>query len=86
MKHKKIVLVIIILTLGWTAYGVISWHQGSQYITTDNAYLYAPLISVSSLTVGQVISVNVDIGDHVEKQQAIAAIDSPPLSSASSVQ
>ena len=83
MRHKVIVSVIIVVILGWAAYGVISWHQGSQYVTTDNAYIDAPLISVSSLTVAQVISVNVDIGDRVERQQAVAKIGTPPFSSSS---
>jgi multidrug resistance efflux pump len=85
MRHKVIVSVIIIFILGWAAYGVISWHQGSQYVTTDNAYIDAPLISVSSLTVGQIISVDVDIGDHVKRQQAVAEIGTPPFSSSSSI-
>lgn len=86
MRHKVIVSVIIILILGWAAYGVISWHQGSQYVTTDNAYIDAPLISVSSLAVGQIISVNVDIGDRVKRQQAVAEIGTLPFSSSSSIQ
>lgn len=86
MRHKVIVSVIIIFILGWAAYGVISWHQGSQYVTTDNAYIDAPLISVSSLAVGQIISVNVDIGDRVKRQQAVAEIGTPPFSSSSSIQ
>jgi multidrug resistance efflux pump len=62
MRHKVIVSVIIILILGWAAYGFISWYQGSQYVTTDNAYINAAVIPVTTLATGQIINLNVDVG------------------------
>jgi multidrug resistance efflux pump len=87
MKRKIIILVIAILIVGGGAgYGVPAWLQGSHYISTDNATVGAPLISVSSLAAGQVIGVNVGIGDRVQKQQAVAEVGTPRFSDNSSRQ
>ncbi len=87
MKRRKVIVsVIIVLILGGAAYGINRWLQSSHYITTDNANLGAPLISISSLSAGQIISVNVDIGDRVEKQQTIAEIGTPRYSDSGSRQ
>ena len=80
MRHKVIVSVIIILILGWAAYGVISWHQGSQYVTTDNAYINAAVIPVTTLATGQIINLNVDVGSQVERGQQVAEVGAPQFS------
>jgi len=81
MQRKLIILiVVIVIVAGGAAYGINAWLRGSHYIDTDNANIGAPLISISSLSAGQVISVNVGIGDRVEKQQTIAEIGTPRYS------
>lgn len=81
MKRKIIILIIAIIIIGGGAgYGVPVWLQGSHYLSTENAAIGAPLISVSSLAAGQVIGVNVGIGDRVQKQQVIAEVGTPRFS------
>ena len=46
-------------------------------MTTDNAIIGAPLISVCSLSAGQVIDVNVDIGDRVSSDRALPKLGRP---------
>jgi multidrug resistance efflux pump len=80
MRHKVMVSVIIILILGWAAYGLIFWHQGSQYVTTDNAYINAAVIPVTTLATGQIINLNVDVGSRVERGQQVAEVGAPRFS------
>lgn len=86
MPKKLIVLVIVVLLLGGGAYGLYIWHQSSQYVTTDNARITAPLISVSTLASGQIIALNVDIGSRVEQGQQLAEIGAPRLSNSTTMQ
>ncbi len=86
MRNKVILLVIIVLILGGAAYGVNLWYQGSQYVTTNNAQISAPLIPVSTLAAGQIISLDVDIGSRVERGQQVAAVGAPRLSNSTTRQ
>lgn len=79
---KKIVIIIVAVAVVAVG-GVIGynmWQQGSRYLTTDNATIGAPLISVSSLAAGQVINVNVGIGDRVGQKQSVAEVAPPRFS------
>jgi multidrug resistance efflux pump len=80
LKHKVIALVVVILLVGWAVYGVISWHNSSQYVTTDNAYINAAVIPVTTLATGQIISLNVDVGSQVERGQQVAEVGAPRFS------
>jgi multidrug resistance efflux pump len=87
MRRKIIILIVALIVVGAGAfYGINLWRQGSQYLTTDNASIGAPLISVSSLSPGQVIQVNVGIGDRVAAQQEVAEVGTPRYADAGSHQ
>ena len=47
MRRIVILAVVVIIVLGGAAFGVNLWIQGSRYVTTDNASISAPLISVT---------------------------------------
>jgi multidrug resistance efflux pump len=87
MRRKLIIIVVaIVIVAGGAVYGVNAFIQGSRYLTTNNAAIGAPLISVSSLAAGQVIKVDVGIGDRVKPQQAIAEVGAPHFSDSSARQ
>jgi|WetSurMetagenome_2_1015567.scaffolds.fasta_scaffold184779_2 multidrug resistance efflux pump len=81
MKRKIIIIIAIIVVVGVGGFfGINTLLQGSRYLSTDNATIGAPLISVSSLSAGQVINVDVGIGDRIQQQQPIAEVGSPRFS------
>ncbi len=86
MRNRLIALVMIIIVLGAAAYGANLWYQNSQYVTTNNAQISAPLISVSTLATGQIISLNVDVGSRVEAGQPVAEVGAPRLSNSTTMQ
>ncbi len=87
MKRKIILIVIaIIIVAGGAVFGINYFMQKTNYITSNNATIGAPLISVSSLSSGQVVDVNVSIGDRVSQQQIIADIGTPRFSNSGSRQ
>jgi multidrug resistance efflux pump len=68
------------LLIGGAAYGGNLWYQHSQYVTTNNASITAPLIPVTTLSAGQIISLDVDVGSRVERGQRVAEVGAPRFS------
>ena len=85
MKRKLIIIIVaVIVVAAGTVFGINYWKQGSLYVTTDNANIGAPLISVSSLSAGQVVNVNVGIGDRVSQKQSVAEVAAPRFADSTS--
>jgi multidrug resistance efflux pump len=78
--------IALLVVAAGVAVGIGLYVQGSRYITTENASIGAPLISVSSLSAGQIVSVNVGIGDRVQQQEVVAEIAAPRFSDGGSHQ
>ncbi len=74
---KIIFSVICIFVIGGAAFGANIWYQNYRYVTTDNAYISAPLVPVGALTPCQIISLDADYGSYVEKGQSIAVVGTP---------
>jgi multidrug resistance efflux pump len=74
---KIIFFVACVLVIGGIAFGVNLWYQNYKYVSTNNASISAPLISVGALTPCQIISLDVDYGTYVEKGQSIAIVGMP---------
>jgi multidrug resistance efflux pump len=81
MKRRALIIIIVavVIIAGGSIYLYNLW-QSSKYVTTVNANLGAPLIPVGSLATGQVIDVNVGIGDRVAQQEVIAEVGAPRYS------
>jgi multidrug resistance efflux pump len=86
MRRKLIIRIAIVVVAAGAALGIGLYVQGSRYVTTENANMGAPLISVSSLSGGQIVSVSVGIGDRVQQQQEVAEIATPRYSDSGSRQ
>ncbi len=67
-------VILIVLTL------VFFWYKEySKYISTDDAYIDADKVSVSSKILGRIVKLYADEGDTVEKNMLLAEIDSTDL-------
>jgi len=76
-RGKVIFIVALVVVLGaLVTFGFLGY-QSYLYVSTDNARISAPLISVSALSSSQIISLDVDIGSYVEKGQRIATMGVP---------
>lgn len=81
MRRRIIIIIVVVIIIAGGAYfGVNTLLQMSRYVSTDNATIGAPLIPVGSLSPGQVISVSVGIGDHVQRQETVAEVGTPRFS------
>ncbi len=52
-------------------------YQSSRYVTTDNARISAALIPVTTLALGELVSVDVDLGSYVAQGQVVAQVSQP---------
>ncbi len=79
-KRKKTVyiplIVVIVLVLAGGAYW---YHQYSKYISTDDAYIDADRVAVSSKMLGRISKLYVQEGDSISKGMLLAEIDSSEL-------
>jgi len=57
--------------------GAYLWYENYKYVSTSNANISAPLISVGALAPCQIISLDADYGSYVEKGQKIAVVGTP---------
>ena len=55
------------------------WLMGDRYVSTDDAYIQAPKLMVSTDVSGLVKEVNIKEGDHVKKGQVLFRLDSEPF-------
>ncbi len=69
-----ILIIVIVLTACWY------WYKDySKYITTDDAYVDADKVSVSSKILARIVKIYVNEGDSVKKGILIAELDSAEL-------
>jgi multidrug resistance efflux pump len=76
-RGKVIFIVVLAVVLGGLVTLGYLGYQGYMFVSTDNARISAPLISVAALSSSQIISLDVDLGSYVEKGQRIATMGVP---------
>jgi len=76
-RGKVIFIVALVVVLGGLVVLGFLAYQSYIYVSTDNARISAPLITVPALTSSQIISLEVDLGSYVEKGQRIAVMGVP---------
>jgi membrane fusion protein (multidrug efflux system) len=67
-------VILIVATAAWMWY-----KEYAKYISTDDAYVDADKVSVSSKILGRIVKLYVDEGDSVKKNQLLAEMDSTDL-------
>jgi membrane fusion protein (multidrug efflux system) len=74
-KKKKVIIPLALLVLAMGA--VVYWYIGTlQYASTDDAFIDANRMSISSKILGRVITLTADEGDSVKKGQLLVKLDS----------
>jgi len=74
---KIIFFAACLFVIGGAIVGAYLWYNNYKYVTTSNASVSAPLISVGALAPCQIISLDTDYGSYVEKGQRIAIVGTP---------
>ena len=73
-KQKAfIILLIMVLVCGW--YGIRWWIKGQTHIETDNAFIEAKVVSISSRVPGTVTRVLVEDNQHVKAGDLLVELD-----------
>ena len=76
-RGKWMFIVSLVVVLGALLIFGLLGYDSYRYVSTDNARITAPLISVPALAASQIISLDVDMGSYVEKGQRIATMGVP---------
>jgi membrane fusion protein (multidrug efflux system) len=76
------VALIVVGAIAAAAAGAWYWEQSARYQKTDNAYVNARIVQVSSLVMGQVVSVPVKENQFVHKGDVLFALDRRPFDAA----
>jgi membrane fusion protein, multidrug efflux system len=77
-KKGKLGSLIVGLVLIGAVVGAGAWWyiKNSEYVTTDDAYVDAYKVTVSSQIPGRIVKLYIHEGDHVQKGELIAQLDS----------
>ena len=78
-KKNKVYIPLIIVVLIVVGGGIYWYHEYSKYISTDDAYIDADRVAVSSKILGRISKLYVQEGDSVSKGMLLAEIDSAEL-------
>jgi membrane fusion protein, multidrug efflux system len=73
-KQRLVILGIVVLVLG-AAYAAYQFLYGRFYESTDDAYVAADVMQITSEVAGTVSSVHVDDTQHVERGQVLLELD-----------
>jgi membrane fusion protein (multidrug efflux system) len=74
-KKKRVIIPLILLVLAMAA--VVYWYIGTlQYASTDDAYIDANRMSISSKILGRIDKLNADEGDSVKAGELLVRLDS----------
>jgi membrane fusion protein (multidrug efflux system) len=78
MRTALILTGVIVAALAGAWY----WHESSQRQVTDNAYVNARIVQVSSLVMGQVVAVPIHDNEYVHKGDILFELDRRPFEAA----
>jgi membrane fusion protein (multidrug efflux system) len=81
-RPRARVLVIALATLALAAGGLWYWLQSGRSVSTENAYVNARVVQVSSLVMGQVVEVPIHENVVVHKGDVLFALDRRPFEAA----
>lgn len=77
-KKKRVIIPLILLVIAMAA--VVYWYIGTlQYASTDDSFIDANRMSISSKILGRIVKLTADEGDSVKKGQMLVKLDSADL-------
>jgi membrane fusion protein (multidrug efflux system) len=74
-RKKRIVIPLLVLLLGGIAAGGYWYVDLRSYVSTDDAYVDANRVSISTKVLGRVAELTVDEGDSVKRGQLLVRLD-----------
>jgi membrane fusion protein (multidrug efflux system) len=77
----RTILIIVGLIVAIVA-GAWWWHEKSLYQTTENAYVNARIVQVSSLVMGPIVKVDIHDNEYVHRGDVLFEIDRRPFEAA----
>lgn len=77
--RKRILIPIVILLIAGVA-GYLYWYKNLRgYVSTDDAFVEADQVQISSKTLGRIVQLNADEGDSVQKGELLVQLDDSDL-------
>lgn len=76
-RRKLIFAIAMVVVIAAIGVGSYLLYESARYVTTDNASITAPLISVTTLNTCQIIALDADWGSYVEQGQRVAEVGQP---------
>lgn len=78
-KNGKVFIPLIVIVLIIVVAGIFWYRNYSKYISTDDAYVDADKVSVSSKILGRISKIYLEEGDSVKKDMSLVDLDSTEL-------
>lgn len=79
MKNRKVLLVLIFMVIVLAAVGLYYWYQNTHYITTENARVDGTLVKVSPAMTGEILELDFEENQLVEKGQYLGRLSDRTL-------
>jgi multidrug resistance efflux pump len=83
MRRRKLVaaLVVVVLLGVGARVGLHLWHEATYFVTTENASVAGAMVQVTSPDAGRIFRLHTDVGSLVRKDDTLAVVDVPILTS-----
>ena len=85
MKNKKVLLILALKVMALAVTGFYYWYQNPHYITTEDAKVDGTVVKISSLITGEILELNFEENQMVEKGQYLGRVSDRTLTPGSSL-
>jgi membrane fusion protein, multidrug efflux system len=82
IRVRPSMIAALVVALGLASGGYAYWRESSMRQSTENAYVNARVVQVSSLVMGQVVDVPIHENEYVHKGDVLFALDRRPFEAA----
>jgi membrane fusion protein (multidrug efflux system) len=78
LRKRMLILILVLAVFGTMIYGF--WYFNLRgFVSTDDAFIDADLISLGSKMLGRISMITADEGDHIQKDQLLVQLDDSDL-------